>query len=280
MRLFLLTALTMTAFAANSVLNRLAVAQGWADPGGFAILRVLAGAAMLTVLVLAQGQRLPLWRRRRLLGAGSLTLYMVGFSLAYLTLDAGLGALILFGVVQIAMFGWSAATGAPPTMRQMAGAAIAFGGLVWVLWPTGAFRVDAGGAGLMALAGIGWAAYTLAGRREADALAATGANFALALPLTAAAILPVTGVPAMSGAGLLLATVSGAVTSGLGYALWYRLVPALGPVRAATVQLSAPVIAVLGGVLLLGETAPLRLLLGGAVLLGGIALSIRRAPDA
>ncbi|MCE8521843.1 DMT family transporter [Ruegeria pomeroyi] len=280
MRLFLLTALTMTAFAANSVLNRLAVAGGWADPGGFAIVRVLAGAMMLALLVLAQRQRLPLWHRRRLLGAGSLTLYMVGFSLAYLTLDAGLGALILFGVVQIAMFGWSAATGAPPTHRQLVGAMFAFAGLVWVLWPAGTFRVDAGGAGLMALAGIGWAAYTLAGRGEADALAATGANFVMALPLTAGAILPLAGLPAMTWQGVLLALVSGAATSGLGYALWYRLVPALGPVRAATVQLSAPVIAVLGGVLLLGETAPLRLLLGGAVLLGGIALSIRRAPAA
>lgn len=280
MRLFLLTTATMIAFAANSVLNRLAISSGWADPGGFAVVRVLAGASMLALLVLAQGQTLPLRHRRRGLGAGALTLYMVGFSLAYLTLDAGLGALILFGVVQISMFSWSAATGASPTNRQMAGAAIAFGGLVCVLWPAGDFHVHAGGAGLMALAGIGWAAYTLAGRGEADALAATAANFVLALPLTVGAILPFAGLPEMTGRGVLLALVSGAVTSGLGYALWYRLVPALGPVRAAIVQLSAPVIAVLGGVLLLGETAPLRLFLGGAVLLGGIALSVRRAPAA
>ncbi|SDD06051.1 DMT family transporter [Ruegeria marina] len=279
MQLFLLTALTMTAFAANSVLNRFAVAGWGSDPGAFAIVRVAAGAVMLAVLVLGQGKRLPVIRRRRLVGAAALSLYMVGFSLAYLTLDAGLGALILFGVVQITMFGWTATNGAPPTQRQLLGAVLAFAGLVWVLWPAGALRVDPGGAALMASAGFGWAIYTLSGRAEPDALAATGANFVAALPVTACAILLMGAPLTLTLPGAALAVLSGAVTSGLGYALWYRILPNLGAARAATVQLSAPVIAVFGGVILLGEAVPLRLLLGGTVLLGGIALSIRRTPS-
>lgn len=278
MQVFLLTTLTMVAFAANSILNRFAVAGNLADPGAFALLRLFAGAAMLVCLVLWQHKPLPLFHRQRIVGAGALSLYMVAFSLAYLSLDAGLGALILFGVVQITMFGWTAISGAPPTGRQIIGALVAFAGLTWILWPAGGVRVDLVGAGLMGLAGLGWAAYTLAGRLETDALSATSANFVMALPVSAAAILMLGTSLALTWEGVTLAVISGAVTSGLGYALWYRLVPRLGSARAATVQLSAPAIAVLAGVLLLGEDLPLRLLLGGVLLLGGIALSIRRTP--
>ncbi|MEY8838922.1 EamA family transporter, partial [Cribrihabitans sp. XS_ASV171] len=139
MRLVLLTALTMCAFAANSLLNRLAVDSGAADPGAFAVLRVLAGAVVLLALVRARGAPLPLRSRRRIIGAGALTLYMVGFSLAYLTLDAGLGALILFGIVQIGIFAVATMYKTVKTPRQVAGGAVAFAGLAWVLWPgTGA----------------------------------------------------------------------------------------------------------------------------------------------
>lgn len=278
MQVFLLTTLTMVAFAANSILNRFAVAGNLADPGAFALLRLSAGAAMLVCLVLWQHKPLPLFHRQRIVGAGALSLYMVAFSLAYLSLDAGLGALILFGVVQITMFGWTAISGAPPTGRQIIGAVVAFAGLTWILWPAGGLRVDPVGAGLMALAGLGWAAYTLAGRLETDALSATSANFVMALPVSAAVILILGTSLALTWEGGALAVISGAVTSGLGYALWYRLVPCLGSARAATVQLSAPAIAVLAGVLLLGEDLPLRLFFGGVLLLGGIALSIRRTP--
>ncbi|MEX0317943.1 MAG: DMT family transporter [Ruegeria sp.] len=276
MRLFLLTCLTMTAFAANSLLNRLAVESGGSDPGSFAALRVFAGAVTLAMLVRMRGRRLPLWSSRRMIGAGALSLYMVGFSTAYLTLDAGLGALILFGVVQITMFAVTSATGAPPAARQLAGAGIAFGGLVYILWPAGAVQVDPVGAVLMALAGVGWAAYTLAGRAEADALAGTGANFVVALPVTGAAILILGGSWGMTPIGTGLAILSGAVTSGLGYALWYSVLPRLTASVAATVQLSVPVIAIIGGVLLLGETVGLRLILGTVLVLGGIALAISR----
>lgn len=186
MRLILLTVLTMCAFAANSVLTRAAVDGAHLGAGAFAIVRVAAGAAILGAIALARGVSLPLLRRARLPGAISLTAYMAGFSLAYLTLDAGLGALILFGVTQITMFAHAGLTGQPPSLRQGVGAAVAFGGLVLVLWPAEGGGTDPVGAALMMLAGLGWAAYTIAGRSAPDPLAATGANFILCLPILAA----------------------------------------------------------------------------------------------
>lgn len=276
MRLFLLTTLTMCAFAANSILNRLAIDSGASDPAGFAIIRVLSGAVVLTGLVWLRSGRLPLRNRRRLAGAGSLSLYMIGFSIAYLTLDAGLGALILFGVVQITMFAVTSLTGNAPTARQMGGAAIALMGLAYVLWPSGAVQVDPIGAALMTAAGVGWAVYSLLGRFEPDALAGTAANFVIALPVTALALMLTVGGWQMSGAGYLLAALSGGVTSGMGYAVWYRVLPQLAPSTAAVVQLSVPIIAILAGVLLLGEVASLRLIFGAALVLGGIALAVLR----
>lgn len=276
MRLFLLTTLTMCAFAANSILNRLAIDSGASDPAGFAIVRVLSGAVVLTGLVWLRSGRLPLRNRRRLAGAGSLSLYMIGFSIAYLTLDAGLGALILFGVVQITMFAVTSLTGNAPTARQMGGAAIALMGLAYVLWPSGAVQVDPAGALLMTAAGVGWAIYSLVGRFEPDALAGTAANFVIALPVTALALMLTVGDWQMSSAGYLLAVLFGGVTSGMGYAVWYRVLPQLAPSTAAVVQLSVPIIAILGGVLLLGEVASLRLIFGAALVLGGIALAVLR----
>ena len=274
MRLILLTSITMLAFAANSLLTRLAVDSGAASAGGFAILRVAAGAAMLLALASLQGRGLRWTGAARFGGALSLTLYMLGFSIAYLTLDAGLGALILFGVVQVGMFTLSALQGRKPGRRDLAGAVIAFGGLAWVVWPSGAAQVEASGAVAMGLAGLGWAAYTLLGRSERDPLAGTAANFALALPVTALAILALDAPLDMTARGAALAVLSGAVTSGLGYALWYALQPQLGAIRAAVVQLSVPVIALGLGAWWLGESLTPRLLLGGALVLGGIALTL------
>ncbi|WP_170331420.1 DMT family transporter [Ruegeria arenilitoris] len=276
MRLFLLTTLTMCAFAANSILNRLAVDSAASDPASFAVVRVLSGALVLSLLVLMRGTQLPLRNRRRIIGAGALSLYMIGFSVAYLTLDAGLGALILFGVVQITMFAANTAFGAVPTTRQMLGAAIALAGLAFVLWPSGALRVDLTGAALMIAAGVGWAAYSLAGRSEPDALAGTAANFVAALPVTALALLWFGAEWQINAVGYLLAILSGAVTSGMGYALWYRVLPLLAPAAAAVVQLSVPIIAIIAGVILLGEIASLKLMVGAMLVLGGIALAVVR----
>ncbi len=276
MRLFLLTTLTMCAFAANSILNRLAIDSGAADPAGFAVVRVLSGALMLVVLVRQQGEHLPVFHKRRVIGAGSLSIYMIGFSMAYLTLDAGLGALILFGVVQISMFAFGAVSGSGPTARQVAGAGIALFGLGYVLWPSGAVQADLSGAALMTAAGVGWAAYSLAGRSEPDALQGTAANFVVALPVTAVALFLLGGVWQMEPTGYALAILSGAVTSGLGYALWYRVLPQLLPATAAVVQLSVPIIAIAAGIALLGETAGLRLAVGTVAVLGGIAMAVSR----
>lgn len=272
MQLFLLSALTMCAFAANSILTRLAVNEGHIDPAGFALVRVGAGALVLAVMVTLRGRRLPLLRRNRIGGAVSLSVYMIGFSLAYLTLDAGLGALILFGAVQITMFSFAALTGAAPTPRQVTGAAAAFAGLVLVLWPDGEGSTDILGAGLMVIAGVGWAAYTIIGRTSGDPLVATSANFLLCFPVML--ILPVFAGGHFSMTGLLLGVLCGAVTSGLGYALWYAVLARIDSGTAAVAQLIVPIIAILAGALLLGEPLSLTLVIATALVLGGIAWAL------
>ncbi len=277
MRLFLLTSLTMIAFAANSVLNRLALTGGDIGPAEFAAIRVAAGAAMLLALVLVRGGRLPAagWRSR-LIGAGTLALYMVGFSFAYLSLDAGLGALILFGGVQVTMFAGGLWAGERPTIRRWLGAGVALAGLVWLMWPGGEVAPDPLGAGLMAAAAVGWGVYSLAGRGSAKPLASTAANFLYAFPVTLLVfmLLPDAGGIGARGAGL--AVLSGAVTSGLGYALWYAVLPRLQASAAAVAQLTVPVIAMAGGALVMGEAVTLPLLMAAGVVLGGVALSLSR----
>lgn len=275
MRLFLLISLTMVAFAANSVLNRLAVDQGGISAELFSAVRVLSGALVLLILAKAQGASLLFRGWKRVFGALALAVYMVGFSLAYGTLDAGAGALILFGATQITMFGVVALSPIPPTLRQMAGAGIALAGLGWVLWPGAGAAVPLGGAFLMVCAGIGWGGYSLIGRAEHDALGATAANFALALPLVCVPLLLPSASFEIAPKGVLLAVISGAVTSGLGYALWYRLLPALSGVTAASVMLSVPIIALVAGAALLGEQVGLQLAFGALVVLGGIAFAVR-----
>ncbi|UWR23144.1 DMT family transporter [Sulfitobacter sp. S190] len=272
MRLILLTLLTMLAFAANSILTRAAVDGGHIDPSSFAVVRVLAGAAVLLVIMGARGAAFPSVNRARGVGALSLTAYMVGFTLAYLTLDAGLGALILFGVVQITMFLHAAATGDRPGLRQIGGAVVAFGGLLLVLWPGQQGGADPVGAALMVMAGLGWAVYTIAGRGARDPLATTGANFTLCLPLVA--VLLLFGPVDISATGLLLAVICGGVTSGLGYALWYRVLTRMTGPTAAVVQLSVPIIAILSGAMLLGEPLGVTVLLAAGLVVGGIGWAV------
>ena len=270
MRLLLLTTLVMTAFAANSLLNRLGVAGYGMDPFAFAAIRVAAGAAVLGLLVRGRLALSP----ARAVGAGALALYMLGFSWAYLGLGAGVGALILFGTVQLVMFGWAVLRGAPVPALRWIGAAVAFGGLAWLLWPGAVATIPLLPAAAMVAAGIGWGAYSLLGQGEARPLVATAGNFALCLPvvLVPALIIPGDWPPG----GVITAVVAGAVTSGLGYALWYRVLPRLEPTTAAVSQLSVPVIAVLGGALLLAEPLTARLVLSAALVLGGIGLSLLR----
>lgn len=269
MRLFLLSALTMAAFAANSLLNRAALAGEMIDPMSFALVRVLAGAVVLALLV----REAPVLARGPLGMAAALTTYLVGFSLAYTALDAGIGALILFGTVQVSMLAGALVLGERLSARRWAGAGLALAGLVALMLPGVEAVPAAGPAGLMVLAGLGWGLYSLAGRGTARPLAATAGNFVLAVPMVALLALPFLGAARISLEGLALAVVSGAVTSGLGYALWYSILPMLGAARAGVAQLSVPVIALAGGVALLGERLSPEAAGASALVLAGVALA-------
>ena len=265
----------MIAFAANSVLNRMGIAIAGVDPVVFGTLRLGAGAMTLGVLAMMLRGAVPLWSRGRVVGVLSLLVYIYGFSLAYVGLDSGVGALVLFGAVQVTMFaGAIIARDTIPTARYL-GAAMAFGGLVWLLWPGQGANVPLMQAGLMVLAGLGWGIYSLAGRGAGDPLQTTAANFILAAWLGAGVFLLLWGWPTgLSGFGVGLAVLSGGVTSGLGYALWYAILPTSGASRAAVAQLCVPVIAMAGGILLLGEAATLRFVVATGLVLGGVLISI------
>jgi drug/metabolite transporter (DMT)-like permease len=274
MKLFALVALTMCAFASNSVLNRIGVGIQGMDPLDFATVRTAAGAGMLWLLVsFRKAPRPPVWNAKRMAGAAALAIYMIGFSWAYITLDAGLGALILFGVLQIVVFGWAVIEGSKIPLLRWIGAAIALTGLCVLLWPSGEAVVPLGGAISMAIAGTSWAAYTLLGRAESDPLGATASNFLLCLPLVAVTMIWV-GIGTMPLDGIITAIIAGAITSGVGYAMWYRALPSLPTTVAGIAQLSVPVIAVTAGVVFLGEPLTLRLVIAGALVLGGIATSL------
>ncbi|MEM8632370.1 MAG: DMT family transporter [Pseudomonadota bacterium] len=272
MRLLSLTALTMAAFAANSVLNRLALADGDAGPAAFAALRLVAGAAILSVLVLSRGSGWSALAPKSPTGVWSLALYMLGFSFAYVTLDAGVGALILFGGVQLTMFAGALLSGERIVAARWIGTGLALAGLAYLLWPSGAAAPGLWGALLMAAAAVGWGIYSLHGRTAFDPLGATAGNFVCAVPLGLIVFLAVPD--GMSLRGAVLAILSGAVTSGLGYALWYRVLPQLAASTAALVQLTVPVIALAGGMAFLGEALTLRFVFASALILGGVAIGI------
>lgn len=274
MKLILLAALVMVAFASNSILARVGVFTFGMDPMAYGTWRVAAGAVTLAGLVMVRGGGVPL-NAARGWGALALTVYIIGFSWSYVQLDAGLGALILFGVMQVAMFAfavWRKDT--IPALRWI-GAGVALIGLTVLLWPTGVGSIDGASAIGMAIAGIGWAAYTLLGQGARDPLADSSGNFVLCLPLVLLAW-GLTGFDGVTFGGAIAAVISGAVTSGLGYALWYWVVAQLSTTIAAVAQLSVPVIAVGAGVLLLGEPLTMRLVVAGGLVLGGIGISLLR----
>jgi drug/metabolite transporter (DMT)-like permease len=207
-------------------------------------------------------------------GAGVLGLltYLFGFSLAYVDLAAGIGALILFGMVQVTMFAGAVLAGEKVPMPRWFGAGLAFAGLVWLVSPFGQ-AAAIGPVAAMAAAGVGWGIYSLAGRKARDPLTATAANFGLAVPVVLLVGIWRFDFAALTAAGAGLAIVSGAVTSGLGYALWYAVVPQLGAARAGVAQLSVPILAALAGAMVLGEPLGWRFLVAATVVLGGVALA-------
>ena len=265
----------LVAFAANSVLARLALRSGAIDAASYTSIRLVAGATALALLVMARGRRPA--ERGNWRGAFWLTLYALPFSFAYLALTTGTGALILFGAVQLTMIGIGIARGERPAEREWLGLALAVAGLVALVGP-GVTAPPAWAAGLMATAGVAWGAYSLRGRGAAEPLLETAGNFIRSVALASPAlVLTREGIHA-TWDGVLLAAASGALASGCGYAIWYAALPALTATRAAVAQLAVPVIAALAGIGLLGEPLTVRLLLSGGAILGGVALAVT-TPD-
>lgn len=272
LRTMLLTAIAMVAFAANSLLCRLALRQAAIDAASFASLRLLAGALMLAVIIrVTHGRPAPPdW-----LAAGMLFAYVACFSFAYQTLSAGTGALILFGAVQLTMFSAGLRAGEVFGTVAWCGLALAIAGLVFLVLP-GVTAPAPTGALLMAAAGVAWGGYSLRGRGRPNPLGATASNFLCATPLALALNALLFGRAHATPAGALLAIASGALSSGIGYVVWYAALGGLSAMRAATVQLSVPPIAAFGGVLLLSEVLTPRLATASAAILGGIALALYR----
>lgn len=273
----LLTSIAMCAFAANSILCRLALGSSSIDPASFSALRLAAGALALYAL-----HRATRGRTATLGGswpsAALLFLYAFPFSFAYVSIATGTGALILFGAVQATMLSVGIVSGERVTLAQAAGLMSAACGLVYLVLPGIAAPAPIGSA-LMAMAGVAWGFYSLRGRGASDALSETTGNFLRSAPLAALAPLALGGLSAspreLSLPGALLAVSSGALASGLGYAVWYAALRGLSRTRAATVQLSVPILAALGGVLFMGEAVSPRLLVSAALVLGGLGFALR-----
>lgn len=272
-RLIAVTTLAMLAFAGNSLLCRVALRDTAIDAASFTSIRLASGALLLAVIVRA--------RNGRPAGGGSWTAaaclfaYAAGFSFAYRQLSAATGALLLFGTVQTAMLSWGLSKGERLRPLQLAGLLVAVSGLIYMLLP-GLAAPPIEGAAFMIAAGIAWAAYSLLGRGTQDPTAATAGNFLRAVPFAAALSLAVAFGTTVDQTGALYAVASGAMTSGLGYVLWYAALPSLTAASAAVIQLSVPAIAALGGVVLLAEPLSNRLMIASATILGGIALTILR----
>jgi drug/metabolite transporter (DMT)-like permease len=268
-RTLLLTALAMLAFAGNSLLCRLALRETDIDAASFTSLRILAGALTLWLLL-----RVRVANR---ISAGSwpaataLFVYAAGFSFAYIHLDTGAGALILFGAVQLSMLTWGFYHGERLSFMACSGLMLAFAGLLVLLLP-GASKPPSGAALLMLVAGVAWGIYSLIGRGVKDPLASTAGNFLRAVPMALLLSVLLLGQFSWDMQGILYALLSGALTSGVGYAVWYTALRGLQSLQAASVQFSVPIIAALAGSLLLDEALTVRLLISAAAVLGGIAL--------
>jgi drug/metabolite transporter (DMT)-like permease len=260
----------MLAFAANSLLCRLALGGQEIDAASFTTIRVLSGVVVLVAISLVRHGKLTkgaaTWR-----SAGALFTYMVFFSFAYITLGAATGALILFAAVQLTMFAFALGGGERFAPVAWGGLALAAFGLVYLVSP-GLAAPDPLGAVLMAIAGVAWGVYSLLGRGASDPLAATTTNFLYCAPLAVIVSAFSLGGLEISTPGIVLAIASGAVASGCGYVIWYAALRGLTAARAATVQLSVPVIAAIGAVLLLAEPVTIRLVLASIATLGGVAV--------
>lgn len=270
-RTLALTLMALVCFASNSLLSRLALGPKLMDAASFSSVRVLSAALILAAVVFARRRHLPKLSYASWRSTAALFIYVIFFTFAYLQLAAGTGALILFGMVQITMFAVAFREGERFSAISWLGLALAIGGLVWLVSP-GVEAPDLLGSLLMAVAGVAWGAYTLLGRGADHPVELNAANFLCCVPLVLAVSLAFAGDFHAEARGVWLAIASGAIASGLGYAIWYAALRGLAATRAATVQLAAPVIAAIGGVILLSEPLTLRLVLSSAAVLGGVAI--------
>ena len=263
--------IAMLAFAANSVLCRLALAEQQIDPMSFSLIRVCSGAAVLLLLYIFSVQKAKIqWNIKN---GFSLALYIVAFSMAYLHIDAGVGALLLFGTVQLSMVGYGLCHGEKINIQRGAGLGIAILGIFILLLP-GATAPNLVYVAIMVLSGIGWAMYSIAGKNMQNPLASTLANFVMAIPFVLLAYVAFYTQSFAKPQGVLLAVLSGGLASSGAYVLWYAIVKHIDRVTASTVQLSVPCLAILGGSLFIGETMGLRIVLSTVIVLLGIFLVI------
>ena len=274
-RVVVLTLLAMIAFAGNSLLCRLALKHTAIDAASFTAVRLMS--ASLVLCLLAGGWRAN-WQSAWQSGgnwpsAVALFAYAAGFSFAYISLPAATGALLLFGAVQATMIGYGVWAGERLLPMQLTGLGLALGGLVALLLP-GLAAPPPASAALMLGAGVAWGVYSLRGKAASSPIKVTAGNFMRTVPLTLGLSLLMVNQLSLDGAGVGYGVLSGALTSGLGYVIWYKVLPALKATSAATVQLSVPVIAAMGGVVFIGETVSLRLVLASIAILAGIALVI------
>ena len=273
LRIITLATLAMVAFAGNSLLCRAALKATSIDAASFTSIRLVSGAVVLWLLL-----RL---RSRKDVGEGNwvsacaLFVYAAGFSFAYISLPTATGALILFGAVQATMIGYGIWSGERLRRLQVIGLLLALAGLVGLLLP-GLAAPPLGGSMLMLGAGVAWGIYSLRGKGSGDPTRVTAGNFLRAVPITVFMSAFLWSDVSLDVAGVWYAVASGAAASGLGYALWYQVLPALRSTSAASLQLTVPVIAGVGGILLLGEALSLRLVLASVTIPGGVALVIRR----
>ncbi|MBT8356805.1 MAG: DMT family transporter [Desulfobacterales bacterium] len=265
--------MALIAFAANSVLCRLALGERTIDATGFTVIRLLAGAMVLLAIISIKGNKTDLVTKGSWSASLMLFLYAITFSFAYITLDTGTGALILFGSVQITMILLSLISGDRLHITEWTGVIIAFIGFVYLILP-GVTTPSAIGFLLMIVAGIAWGVYTLKGRSSDDPLMDTAFNFLRTVPLVIIlAIITIKNVH-YSYEGILLAAISGGITSGIGYAIWYVALGGLSATQAAVVQLLVPVIAAIGGIIFVSETLTLRLIVSATMILGGILMVV------
>ncbi|KAF0190888.1 MAG: hypothetical protein FD165_2349 [Gammaproteobacteria bacterium] len=263
------TLFALVAFAANSVLCRMALGDDTIDAVSFTVVRLLSGMVMLVIILKIVGHQGSASTKGSWLSALMLFLYAVAFSYAYISLDTATGALVLFGAVQITMVVVSVMTGTRLHVSEWFGLLIAFAGFVYLMLP-GVTAPSFGGFILMTVAGMAWGVYTLRGRGSAYPLSDTAFNFARTAPLVVVLALIAIPTVQLSSQGIILAVLSGAVASGVGYTVWYMALSGLTATEAAVVQLSVPVIAAIGGVVLVSEAITVRLAVAGIMILGGI----------